>query len=133
MPSTQVWPGDEVFVLADKNKIRPSPAGDSQERRPVRSVMIAGGGKVGMRLARSLSGQCQVKIIEANRKRCEYLAGELPGDIMVLQGDSTDEDLLIEENVGEHGSVHRADQRRRGQHPVGDAGQAAGCDGASSP
>ena len=52
------------------------------------------------RLARSLAGQCQVKIIEANRKRCEYLAGELPGDIMVLQGDSTDEDLLIEENVG---------------------------------
>jgi len=100
-PSTQVWPGDEVFVLADKDKIRPVLRAIHKDDRPVRSVMIAGGGKVGMRLARSLSGQCQVKIIEANRKRCEHLAGELPGDIMVLQGDSTDEDLLIEERVGE--------------------------------
>jgi len=100
-PSTQVWPGDEVFVLADKDKIRPVLQAIHKDDRPVRSVMIAGGGKVGMRLARSLSGQYQVKIIEANRKRCEYLAGELPGDIMVLSGDSTDEDLLIEERVGE--------------------------------
>jgi len=98
---TQVWPGDEVFVLADKDKIRPVLQAIHKDDRPVRSVMIAGGGKVGMRLARSLSGQLQVKIIESNRKRCEYLAGELPGDIMVLQGDSTDEDLLSEERVGE--------------------------------
>ena len=98
--TTQVLPGDEVFVLADKDRIRPVLQAIHGNDTPVRSVMIAGGGKVGMRLARSLSGQCQVKIIEANRKRCEYLAGELPGDIMVLQGDSTDEDLLIEENVG---------------------------------
>ena len=98
--STQVWPGDEVFVLADKDRIRPVLQAIHGNDTPVRSVMIAGGGKVGMRLARSLSGQCQVKIIEANRKRCEQLAGDLPGDIMVLQGDSTDEELLIEENVG---------------------------------
>ncbi len=100
-PGTQVWPGDEVFVLADKDKIRPVLRAIHKDDRPVRSVMIAGGGKVGMRLARSLSGEVQVKIIETSRKRCEYLAGELPGDIMVLQGDSTDEDLLIEERVGE--------------------------------
>ncbi|MCW5630040.1 MAG: Trk system potassium transporter TrkA [Rhodoferax sp.] len=99
--STQVWPGDEVFVLADKDKIRPVLRAIHKDDRPVRSVMIAGGGKVGMRLARRLSGQLQVKIIETSRKRCEYLAGELPGDIMVLQGDSTDEELLIEERVGE--------------------------------
>lgn len=98
---TQVWPGDEVFVLADKDKIRPVLRAIHKDDRPVRTVMIAGGGKVGMRLARSLSGEVRVKIVEASRKRCEYLAGELPGDIMVLQGDSTDEDLLIEERVGE--------------------------------
>jgi len=99
--STQVWPGDEVFVLADKDKIRPVLRAIHKDDRPVRTVMIAGGGKVGMRLARSLSGTVQVKIIESSRKRCEYLAGELPGDIMVLQGDSTDEEMLIDERVGE--------------------------------
>lgn len=100
-PLTRIQPGDEVFVLADKDKIRQVLGAIHKDGRPVRRVMIAGGGKVGLRLARSLVGQCEVKIIESNRKRCEYLAGELPGDTLVLVGDSTDEDVLIDENVGE--------------------------------
>ena len=100
-PMTRIQPGDEVFVLADKEKIRQVLAAIHKGDRPVRRVMIAGGGKVGLRLARSLVGQCEVKLIESNRKRCEYLAGELPRETLVLSGDSTDEDVLIDENVGE--------------------------------
>ncbi len=98
---TQVLPGDEVFVLADKNKIREVLHAIHNNDRPVRHVMIAGGGKVGLRLARSLVGQCKVKIIERDRKRCQYLAGELPSEMLVLEGDSADTDLLIEERVAE--------------------------------
>lgn len=99
--ATQVLPGDEVFVLADKNKIRLVLGAIHNYDRPVRRVMIAGGGRVGLRLARSLTGQCQVKIIETSKKRCDYLAGELPSETLVLHGDAADEDLLIEEGVGE--------------------------------
>ncbi len=98
---TRVLPGDEVFVLADKGKIRQVLGAIHNADRPVQRVMIAGGGKVGLRLARSLAGQRQVKIIDSSRLRCEYLATELSGDVLVLQGDATDEDLLIEESVGE--------------------------------
>ena len=101
VPTTRIQPGDEVFVLADKEKIRQVLSAIHKDDRPVRRVMIAGGGKVGLRLARSLAGQCEVKILESNRKRCEYLVGELPSNVLVLGGDSTDEDLLIDENVGE--------------------------------
>jgi trk system potassium uptake protein TrkA len=101
LPTTRVQPGDEVFVLADKEKIHQVLSAIHKDDRPVRRVMIAGGGKVGLRLARSLAGQCEVKILESNRKRCEYLAGELPNNVLVLGGDSTDEDLLIDENVGD--------------------------------
>jgi trk system potassium uptake protein len=100
-PTTRVQPGDEVFVLADKEKIRQVLGAIHKDDRPVRRVMIAGGGKVALRLARSLQGQCQVKIVEHNRKRCDYLAGELSSDILVLCGDCTDEDLLADENVGD--------------------------------
>jgi trk system potassium uptake protein TrkA len=62
--------------------------------------MIAGGGRVGIRLARSLAGQCEVKIIERDAKRCEYLASQLPSSMLILQGDGADEDLLQDENVG---------------------------------
>lgn len=98
-PTTRIQPGDEVFVLAEKEKIRQVLNAMHKDDRPVRRVMIAGGGKVGLRLARSLVGQCEVKILETNRKRCEYLAGELPSDVLVLCGDSTDEDMLSDENV----------------------------------
>jgi trk system potassium uptake protein TrkA len=100
-PDTRVLPGDEVFVLAARDRIRSVLGAIHNFDKPVRRVMIAGGGKVGLRLARSLVGQCQVKIIESNRQRSEYLAGELPGDVLVLAGDAADEDLLIEENIGE--------------------------------
>jgi len=99
--ATRMLPGDEVFVLADKDKIRQVLGAIHNVDHPVRRVMIAGGGKVGLRLARSLVGQCQVKIIDRDRTRCEYLASELPGDVLVLQGDAADEDLLMEESVGE--------------------------------
>jgi trk system potassium uptake protein TrkA len=69
--------------------------------RAVTRVMIAGGGKVGLRLARRLAGQCQVKILERDLSRCDYLASQLPSEVLVLHGDGTDEDLLSDENVRE--------------------------------
>jgi trk system potassium uptake protein TrkA len=63
--------------------------------------MIAGGGKVGLRLTRQIHADYDLKLIEPNRARCEYLATQLPPGVLVLQGDSTDEDLLSDENVQE--------------------------------
>jgi trk system potassium uptake protein len=99
--TTRVLPGDEVFVLAASDKIRAVLSAIHNQDKPVQRVMIAGGGKVGLRLARSLVGQCQVKVLEQSPKRCEYLAGQLPSSTLVLQGDSVDEDLLIDENVAD--------------------------------
>jgi trk system potassium uptake protein TrkA len=99
--STRILPGDEVFVLADSQQIREVIAGIHRLDKPVQRLMIAGGGRVGLRLARSLSGQCEVKLIERDQKRCEYLASQLPGRMLILHGDGADEDLLLEENVGE--------------------------------
>ena len=101
LPETRILPGDEVFVLADTEKIRMVLGAIHNIDKPVQRLMIAGGGKVGLRLARSLVGQCEVKIIERDQRRCEYLASQLPSDFLILQGDGADEDLLLEENVGD--------------------------------
>jgi trk system potassium uptake protein TrkA len=97
--NTRIEPGDEVFVLAPTVHIRNVLTAMHKRDQPVRRIMIVGGGKVGLRLARELRGSCQIKIIERNRSRCEYLTTQLPGDMLVLQGDSTDEALLSDENV----------------------------------
>ncbi len=97
--ATRIEAGDEVFVLAATAHIRNVLGTLRAADRPVKRVMIAGGGKVGLRLARQIQDECQVKIIEPQQARCEYLAEALHDSVLVLKGDSTDEDLLSDENV----------------------------------
>ena len=97
--ATRIEPGDEVFVLAATDNIRQVLAAMRTADRPVRRVMVAGGGKVGLRLSRQIQLDVRLKVIEANRQRCEYLATQLHDDVMVLHGDSTDEELMGHENV----------------------------------
>jgi len=101
LPETRILPGDEVFVLADTRKIPFVLGGIHKTDKPVQRLMLAGGGKVGLRLARILASQYDVKLIERDKKRCEYLASQLPSSTLILNGDGADEDLLHEENVGE--------------------------------
>jgi trk system potassium uptake protein TrkA len=97
--STRIEVGDELFVLAASRHVRGVLDALHQRDNPVRRVIIAGGGRVGLRLTRHIAGSVQVKIIESNAVRCEYLSTQVPGHTLVLHGDSTDEELLEHENV----------------------------------
>jgi trk system potassium uptake protein TrkA len=97
--TTRIEPGDEVFVLAATDRLRQVLGALRKMDRAVRRVMLAGGGKVGLRLARQLQGEVQIKVVETNRARCDYLASQLPADVLILHGDSTDEELMGHENV----------------------------------
>jgi trk system potassium uptake protein TrkA len=96
---TRIEPGDEVFVLAATRDIRGVLDLLRQRDRPVKRVMIAGGGRIGLRLARLIQNDCRLKIIEPDHARCEYLTTQLDTDVLILHGDSTDEELLERENV----------------------------------
>ena len=105
---TRIEPGDEVFVLAAHEHIATVLAAlhrpQAQPAHPVRRIMMAGGGRVGLRLARQLSqngGRFHIKIIESGPERCIELASVLPSEVLVLQGDATDEDLLVDEGIEE--------------------------------
>jgi trk system potassium uptake protein TrkA len=97
--STRIEPGDELFVLAANEHVRGVLDALHRRDEPVKRVIIAGGGRVGLRLARRIARSCHVKLIEHGAQRCEYLSTELAGHALVLHGDSTDEDLLERENV----------------------------------
>jgi trk system potassium uptake protein TrkA len=95
---TVVADGDEIFFLAARKDIRTVMREMRREEAPVRRVVIAGGGNVGLRLASSLEAKNQVKLIERDVKRARRVS-EILKSTTVLHGDAADEDLLLEENI----------------------------------
>ncbi len=91
---------DEVFFIAATEDIRTVMRELRKMDKPVKHVMIAGGGKIGKRLAETLEKDYQVKIIEHNYPASERLAAEL-SSALVLHGDATDETLLESENIAD--------------------------------
>ncbi len=97
---TVIEDGDEVFCLAASDDIRQVMKELRRMDQPVQRVMIAGGGNIGMRLARALENAYSVRVIEHNKRRCEGLAAKL-NRALVLNGDATDEELLEQENIAQ--------------------------------
>jgi len=89
---------DEVFFVAATRHIPKIMAELRRLDKPLKRVMLAGGGNIGWRLAEALEGTHQVKLIERNRDRAKFLSEQLQKTI-VLVGDAANEDLLIEENI----------------------------------
>jgi len=106
---TQIQAGDEVFFLVASQNVRTVLGELRSMDKPVRRVIIAGGGNIGRRVARALDTgegldtpeKFVVKVIEADKRRSEQLAQQLSSAVLVLNGDATDEDLLLEEGVHE--------------------------------
>ncbi len=95
---TVIQEDDEVFFIADRKDIRVFMSEIRRLEDPVRRVVIAGGGNIGVRLALALEQTNQVKIIERDPKRARYISEQL-NKAIVLVGDAADEELLIEENI----------------------------------
>ena len=70
---TVIAPGDEVVLLVDTRHARRAVRQLREAEKAVRRVMIAGGGNIGLRLARQLADEnYSVRLIERDPKRCEY-------------------------------------------------------------
>jgi trk system potassium uptake protein TrkA len=87
-----------VFFVAARRDIRVFMSEMRKLEDPVRRVVIAGGGNIGLRLALALEQTNQVKLIERNPQRAKVISEQL-NKAIVLVGDAADEDLLLEENI----------------------------------
>jgi trk system potassium uptake protein len=95
---TVIENGDEVFFLAARADIVRVMGELRRQEDPIRRVVIAGGGNIGFRLARTLEKSNQVKLIERDIRRARKIS-ELLENAIVLNGDAADEELLVEENI----------------------------------
>jgi trk system potassium uptake protein TrkA len=100
--STVLEKGDLVFAITRSGEAENlmkllKGAGE----KPGNRVVIVGGGDIGYILAKHLEGEgYQVKVFERKEERCTFLAEKLEKTI-VINGDGTDRDLLMEENISD--------------------------------
>lgn len=94
-----IRPGDIVYVISTRDNYEQfqwlQPTGDVH----LKKVVIIGAGDVGRSLAFEMENRgFTAKLVEKNRQKCEDLAMQLR-KVMVLEGDGTDRDFLIEEEL----------------------------------
>lgn len=95
----QLHAGDRIHAAASHKNIERFFRASGFMKDKVKTVMLVGGGRVCYYLAKQLLNVgMKVKIIEKDQERCDKLAELLPKAI-VIWGDGTDQDLLIEEGV----------------------------------
>ena len=95
-----IMEGDNVYFACMEDDVRTIIEILGGPTRPVRKVLIIGGGDIGYLLASKLEAvkKLHVRLIECDEERCEWLAQHLHNTI-VLNGEGRDQDLLREENV----------------------------------
>ena len=93
--------GDRINIAASHNDLEKFFMQIGMFINKVKTVMIIGGGRVCYYLASLLINVgMKVKIVEKNLERCKELAEKLP-KASIINGDGTDQELLMEEGIAE--------------------------------
>ncbi len=90
---------DEITIIASSTKIASFFRKIKVPTTRAKDVMIIGGGETSYYLAKFLVDMgIKVKIIERSKEKCEELSELIP-EAMIICGDGTDKDLLLEEGL----------------------------------
>ena len=96
-----IQPGDLVYIMARTKDMKSIEKLFLTNRKPIiENVVILGGDLIGYYLAQELEKKNYiVKLIEKDKKKCQEIDSRLE-KTLVINGDGTDIDLLMEENIG---------------------------------
>jgi len=98
-PSDKMQPGDHIYLVAQRDDMDEFGKLFARPRRPVRSVAIYGGGRVGFLVASGLERKgLGVKVIAETVDQSQEIAAHLER-ASVLEGDATDREFLIEQGI----------------------------------
>lgn len=96
---TMLQARDHVFLICERQQVTEVVAAVATDTKPVRDVMILGGGRVGLLLAHSLEDiGISVKVIERDVERARHVASELR-KALVLNDEGVSREFLLQERV----------------------------------
>ena len=93
--------GDEVYFVADTRHVTRAMMAFGHEEQPGRSLVIVGGGNIGLYLAKEIEEKLHgvsIKLIELDKARANDICQRL-GRTVVLNGDGLDTEVLEEAGV----------------------------------
>ena len=97
---TILCPGDAISFVTTRKDAASFFKKAGLPSSKINDVLLVGGGKITFYLAQTLADVgFQVKIIEKDKTHCEFLTTILPDNVVVINGDGSDQNLLLEEGV----------------------------------
>ena len=95
----RIYPGDLIYFISEEEGLARILKAFDKEFKPMKRAFIVGGGRLGLRLAKSLEKKgIYTKLIEKAPARCSELAEQM-NKVVVIHGDGSDQSLLVEENI----------------------------------
>ena len=99
--STKIMEGDKLYITGTLKDINIFLKYDNIISNKVRNVIICGGSRIALYLAKTLYDMgITVKIIEIDKEKCKELSEKLP-EAIIVNGDSSDQNVLYEEGLEE--------------------------------
>ncbi|MTI45864.1 trk system potassium uptake protein TrkA [Roseibium hamelinense] len=101
--SDTIMEGDLAYVVARRDQVRRTLGIFGHEEPEASRVVIAGGGNIGLYVARALESRqskTKIKLIEASRERAIAIADDLKRSV-ILHGSALDQTILNEADVGD--------------------------------
>jgi trk system potassium uptake protein TrkA len=95
---TVVEAGDHLFVITHADGMEQVLEVTGRRKIAIKDIIVVGGSRTGMHLARKLGKKFHVKLIEQNAEKADKIASMFP-EIMVLNFDGTDVEKLEEEGL----------------------------------
>lgn len=95
---TRIEAGDHLFVITHGDGMEEVLEVTGRRKINIDKIMIIGGSRTGRHLARKLSRDYKVKLVERNPEKADEIAAEFP-DVLVLNFDATDVEKLDEEGL----------------------------------
>jgi trk system potassium uptake protein TrkA len=89
---------DIVYFITTKEHMDEIREMCGKVKRNIKSVIIVGASRIGIRFALQFHERYDIKIIDANREKCEEVAAMLP-DCEVVCGDARNVEVLRENNI----------------------------------
>ncbi|HUW07792.1 MAG TPA: Trk system potassium transporter TrkA [Williamwhitmania sp.] len=94
----QFQSGDLVYVISNQSGIKEMQKYSGKTNIDVNNLMILGGSRIGVRVAKELENHANIKLVEVDKDKSIRLA-EILQNTLVINGDGGNTDLLLEEGL----------------------------------